>query len=86
MKIVYDIASFLWTYVIAYALLGMGLYYTIRLGVPQIRYFKRTIIAMKNNIKSNDKIDEIQDLKGRQYNDKYQFGAIVDEKLENRNV
>ena len=42
MKIVYDIASFLWTYVIAYALLGMGLYYTIRLGVPQIRYFKRT--------------------------------------------
>ncbi|WP_339006042.1 sodium:alanine symporter family protein [Fusobacterium animalis] len=56
MKIVYDIASFLWTYVIAYALLGMGLYYTIRLGVPQIRYFKRTIIAMKNNIKSNDNV------------------------------
>ena len=56
MKIVYDIANFLWTYVIAYALLGMGLYYTIRLGVPQIRYFKRTIIAMKNNIKSKDNV------------------------------
>ena len=56
MKVIYDIANFLWTYVIAYTLLGMGLYYTIRLGVPQIRYFKRTIIAMKNNIKSNDNV------------------------------
>lgn len=55
-KVIYDIANFLWTYVIAYALLGMGLYYTIRLGVPQIKYFKRTIVAMKNNIKSNDNV------------------------------
>lgn len=46
----------------------------------------RALTKFNFNIKSNDKIDEIQDLKGRQYNDKYQFGAIVDEKLENRNV
>ena len=43
----------------------------------------RALTKFNFNIKSNDKIDEIQDLKGRQYNDKYQFGAIVDEKLEN---
>lgn len=46
----------------------------------------RALTKFNFNIKSNDKINEIQDLKGRQYNDKYQFGAIVDEKLENRNV
>lgn len=46
----------------------------------------RALTKFNFNIKSNDKIDEIQDLKGRQYNDKYQFGAIVDERLENRNV
>lgn len=43
----------------------------------------RALTKFNFNIKSNDKIDEIQDLKGRQYNDRYQFGAIVDEKLEN---
>ena len=43
----------------------------------------RALTKFNFNIKSNDKIDEIQDLKGRQYNDKYQFGAIVDEKLKN---
>ena len=31
-----DIADFLWSNIIGYVLLGVGLYYTIRLRFPQI--------------------------------------------------
>ncbi len=38
MNIFIDIANFMWANVIGYVLLGMGLYYSIRLGFPQFRY------------------------------------------------
>jgi len=53
MDFILQISNFLWGSVIGYALLGTGLYYSIRLGVPQLKYFKRAIGVMKN-MKSAD--------------------------------
>ncbi len=54
MGFIMNISDFLWGSVIGYVLLGTGLYYTIRLGVPQLKYFKRALGVMKKNMKSND--------------------------------
>lgn len=35
-----DIADFMWSNIIGYVLLGVGLFYTIRLGFPQLKYAK----------------------------------------------
>jgi len=48
MDFILQISNFLWGSVIGYALLGTGLYYSIRLGVPQLKYFRRAIGVMKN--------------------------------------
>ena len=50
------IADFLWSNIIGYVLLGVGLYYTIRLGFPQIRYAKDIKDVLKKNLKSDDNV------------------------------
>lgn len=54
MDFIYKIADFLWTYVIAYVLLGMGLYYSVRLKFPQFRFFKHGLHIMKKSMKKKD--------------------------------
>lgn len=54
MNWIYGIANFLWSYVIAYILIGVGVLFTIKLGVPQIKYFTRGLKVMKTSIKSSD--------------------------------
>lgn len=39
MQIISTVGNFLWSYVVPVVLLGMGLYYALRLGFPQFRYF-----------------------------------------------
>jgi AGCS family alanine or glycine:cation symporter len=54
MELLIKINDLLWGWVIAYILLGVGLYYSIRLGVPQLKYFKHALGVMKKNLKSED--------------------------------
>lgn len=54
MNYIYEIANFLWSYVIAYLLLGVGLLFTISLGVPQLKYFSKGIKLMKTSMKSSE--------------------------------
>lgn len=51
-----DIADFLWSNIIGYVLLGVGLFYTIRLGFPQLRYAKDIKNVLKKNLKSDDNV------------------------------
>lgn len=51
-----DIADFMWSNIIGYVLLGVGLYYTIRLGFPQIKYAGEIKKALKKNLKSEDNV------------------------------
>ena len=51
-----DIADFLWSNIIGYVLLGVGLFYTIRLGFPQFRYAKDIKNVLKKNLKSDDNV------------------------------
>ena len=46
----------MWSNIIGYVLLGVGLYYTIRLGFPQIRYAKDIKDVLKKNLKSDDNV------------------------------
>ncbi|WP_341646575.1 alanine/glycine:cation symporter family protein [Thauera sp. SDU_THAU2] len=50
--ILYTITDWLWANVIGYALLAVGAYFTIRLGLPQIRHFSRSIKTMQRSIQS----------------------------------
>lgn len=50
MQLLYDAAGWLWANVIGYVLLGVGIYYTIRLGAPQIKHFGRAIHTMKESL------------------------------------
>lgn len=54
MELFKHITDLLWGSVIAYILLAVGLYYSIRLGAPQLKYFKLAIGIMKKNLKSKD--------------------------------
>lgn len=56
MNIFIEIADFMWANVIGYVLLGVGLYYSIRLGFPQFRYAKDIIKVIKKNLKSDDNV------------------------------
>lgn len=56
MKIFIDIANFMWANVIGYVLLGVGLYYSIRLGFPQFRYAKDISHVIKKNLKSDSNV------------------------------
>lgn len=50
------IADFMWSNIIGYVLLGVGLYYTIRLGFPQLKYAKDIKNVLKKNLKSDDNV------------------------------
>lgn len=54
--LLWSVSDFLWSSVIAYVLLGTGLYYTIRLGVPQLKHFGRGIRSMKKNLKTDGEV------------------------------
>lgn len=53
MQIIYDITDWLWGNVIGYALLGVGLYFTIKLKFPQIKDFFRAIRTMKKSLQGD---------------------------------
>ncbi len=42
-----NLANWLWFNVLGYALIAVGVFFAIRLGVPQIRHFGRAIKTMK---------------------------------------
>lgn len=54
MQVLSSIDNFLWSYPVAGFLLLMGAYYTIRLGFPQIRHFKRLLPAVLKGQKSEE--------------------------------
>lgn len=54
MQLLYDAAGWLWANVIGYVLLGIGIYYTIKLGLPQIRHFRRAIHTMKESLEGEE--------------------------------
>ena len=54
MQVIYDITDWLWANVIGYTLLGVGLYFTIRLKFPQIKHFFRAIRTMKKSVQGDD--------------------------------
>ena len=56
MNIFIDIANFMWANVIGYVLLGVGFYYSIRLGFPQFRYAKDISHVIKKNLKSDSNV------------------------------
>ena len=56
MNIFIEIANFMWANVIGYVLLGVGLYYSIRLGFPQFRYAKDIFHVIKKNLKSDSNV------------------------------
>jgi alanine or glycine:cation symporter, AGCS family len=54
MQILYDIAGWMWANVIGYALLGVGLYFTIKLMFPQVRHFGRALKTMKKSFRGDE--------------------------------
>ncbi|MDI2588337.1 amino acid carrier protein [Psychrobacillus sp. NEAU-3TGS] len=54
MQIIYTITDWLWANVIGYTLLGVGLYFTIKLGFPQIKHFIRAFSTMKKSLKGDE--------------------------------
>lgn len=50
MQMLYNVVGWLWANVIGYVLLGVGAFYTIKLGFPQIKHFKRAIRTMKDSL------------------------------------
>ena len=56
MDTIIQMANWLWSNVIGYVLLGIGLYYSIRLGFPQFKYAKSIKRVLKKNLNSGDNI------------------------------
>ena len=54
MQYLLDAADFLWSNVIGYVLLAIGLYYSVRLGFPQFKYSKQIKKVLKKNLKTSD--------------------------------
>lgn len=54
MELFKQVIDILWGWLIAYILLAIGLYYSIRLGIPQLRYFKHALGVMKRSLKKKD--------------------------------
>ncbi|CDH06647.1 putative alanine/glycine transport protein (AGCS family) [Xenorhabdus bovienii str. oregonense] len=48
------INNMLWDYVLIYLLLGVGLYFTLRTGLIQLRHFSHMFSVLKNSNKSDD--------------------------------
>lgn len=53
MQIFYDIADWMWANVIGYSLLGVGLYFTIKLKFPQVKHFFRAFRTMKKSVQGD---------------------------------
>lgn len=49
-----DLANWLWSNVLGYALIAVGVFFAIRLGVPQIRHFGRAVKTMKKSLQGSD--------------------------------
>ena len=49
MQVIYDITDWIWGNIIGYALLGVGMYLTIRLFFPQ-KHLVRAFRTMKDNL------------------------------------
>ena len=54
MQIISEIGNFLWSYVVSFVLLGIGLYYAIRLGFPQFRHFGKLLSNVLKGQKTKD--------------------------------
>ena len=54
MQYLLNAADFLWSNVIGYVLLAVGLYYSLRLGFPQFKYSKQIKKVLKKNLKSSE--------------------------------
>lgn len=54
MDIILKVADFMWSNVIGYVLLTVGLYYSIRLGFPQFRHAHLIKKVIKKNLKNDD--------------------------------
>lgn len=54
MDIILKVADFMWSNVIGYVLLAVGLYYSIRLGFPQFRHAHLIKKVIKKNLKNDD--------------------------------
>ena len=54
MQIISEIGNFLWSYVVSFVLLGIGLYYAIRLGFPQFRHFGKLLSNVLKGQKTED--------------------------------
>lgn len=56
MDTIIRLADFLWSNVIGYVLLAVGLYYSIRLGFPQFKYAGNIKKVIKKNLNSGDNV------------------------------
>ena len=54
MQYLLNAADFLWSNVIGFVLLGVGLYYSLRLGFPQFKYSGQIKKVLKKNLKSSE--------------------------------
>ena len=48
------IANFCWSNIMIYIMFGMGIFFTIRFGFPQIRHFKDAVTLFVNGFKNRD--------------------------------
>lgn len=54
MQVISEIGNFLWSYVVSFVLLGIGLYYAVRLRFPQFRHFGKLL----SNVLKGQKTEE----------------------------
>lgn len=54
MQLLLDAATWLWSNVIGYVLLAVGVFYTVKLGFPQLRHFGRAIRTMKESLQGSE--------------------------------
>lgn len=54
MQMLINLANWLWANVLGYALIAVGVFFAIRLGVPQIRHFGRAVHTMKKSLHASE--------------------------------
>ncbi len=54
MQILIDLSDWLWSNLLGYALIALGVFFAIRLGFPQIRRFGHALRAMKKSLKGSE--------------------------------
>ena len=62
MDVIDSISKVLYTYVLIYLLVSAGIYFTIRTGFVQVRYFKRMLGQLVNSRGGGDGISSFQAL------------------------